>query len=113
MVSIGSRTHLFLGLDLDGVLLDLDHELLGLGGRLDELGLQGGQLVLHDGHLRRGEVQLVQPVQVAVLHLEDVVSLHAQQALEREDQLQVRCRSHVVVTTQHAIVSGTIYCESQ
>ena len=55
--------------DLYGLFLDDDHDLVDLFGSDDELWLQLGEFLLHDGHLRGGRLQLLQPYLVAPLRL--------------------------------------------
>jgi len=45
----------------------IDEYGIGQPYSLDELGLELGQLILHDDHLLRGELQLLQPHLVALL----------------------------------------------
>ena len=56
--------------DLDGLLLNDDHDLVHLDAGLHQLRLQVGQFLLHDGHLRRGRLQLLQTHHVTVLILQ-------------------------------------------
>ena len=85
--SSAGPAHLFLGLHLHCVLLNLHHQLLRFLRGFDQLWLQIRQLLLHDGDLGGSKVQFLQPHQVAVLHLGDIRTLQAQQFLECQDQL--------------------------
>ena len=58
-------------------------------------------------HLTLGELQFLQPHNVAVLEGEDLHSLVVQQALEGLDQLQVRC-GRDIVPPPHCLVIPVI-----
>ena len=96
--------HLFLGLCLDSVPLNLHHELLCLLLCLHQLWLQLLQFLLHDRHLRGSKFQLLQAHCVPLLHQQNLITLLRQQRLECEDQLQVRSWCDIILAAEDGIV---------